>query len=424
MRILLRAALFLILAMEIPAQTKELIVYFPEWKMEDSSYFIKEIETRGAADKITCLEYAFCEPRPDAAGIVHPEFMNPYAAYGQAYSADMSIDGIADDPQQKLKGHFNQIKKLKVRHPQIRTLISVGGWGGSNYISDALLTPESRERFADELVSIYIKGNLPALDTLGIAGGEGAAAGVFDGIDIDWEYPISGGNIGIHNNPKDNDNLSEFYTLLRKKLDEVRPGLLITAAVPAGKKGLVKYNLKQDLKNVDWYNVMTYDYVGGWDKITGHHTPLYSYMGTDGKPKESMDSSVKFILDTLGLPADRIVPGVAFYGRGWYTQDTVNKGLLRPGSNEGIPEEGGYGNYANLMKMRDSGFEYIWDKTAMAPYMFRSSDRMFWTLEDERSAALKAEYVKDHNLRGVVVWEISGDDNKSTMINALYNNLR
>lgn len=412
-------AFLLFMQVNMTAQTKELIAYFPEWGVTHQPYYVKHMETNKAADKITVLLYAFCEPGPDSSGNIVPKFMNPVTAYQQVYNSDMSIDGVPDDSTQPLRGHFNQLKKLKARHPQIKIVISIGGWTGSNYLSDAVLTKESRKKFVDDIIDRYITGNLPVENN---AGGQGAAAGIFDGIDIDWEYPISGGNEGIHHNDKDNDNLSDLYALFREKLDAIKPGLLLTAAVPTIEKLARNYNINEDQKYLNWYNLMTYDFRGGWSAKSGHHTNLFSTAFNDSSEgmRESLDNSVKFFRDSLGLSNDKIVPGAAFYGRGWIVKDSLNNGLYKPGKSAPGIYEAGFNYYTDLLPLLDKGYNLYWDSLAMAPFLFSNQDKIFWTLDNEKSLALKARYVDAYNLRGNMLWEISGDDTNGSLINAIY----
>ncbi|MGE5351884.1 MAG: glycosyl hydrolase family 18 protein [Acidobacteriota bacterium] len=410
--------ILLTLTIAIQAQTKEIIGYFPEWGVEDLRYTVKNVEKTGAAEKLTTIMYAFSYPAPDSLGNIVPMFMDAFRAYLQPYTAEMSIDGVADDSlNQALRGEFNQLKKLKARHPKLKVMISIGGWTSSVYFSDAALTPSSREKFVSAVIDRYILGNLPRANG---AGGPGAAAGVFDGIDLDWEYPISGGNTGIHNNPNDNNNLTELYALFRNKLDEIRPGLFLTSAVPVARHLVKNYNMKKDQQYLDWYDLMTYDLRSSWSKITGHHTNLFStFSPTEPRGmKESLDYAIKYFRDTLGVAGSKLVPGAAFYGRGWITVDTVNCGLYRKGK---VASESGYSYYSVLSQLTRQGFCYNWDNVAMAPILFNHNSRTFWSFDDEKSVALKSRYVDAYNLRGIMFWELSGDDSSGSLLKAIYN---
>ena len=132
-----------------PAQTPEIVGYFAGWTAENNKYNVRNIETSGSADKLTVIDYAFCVPQPGADGRIIPAFADPFYDYQQIFPAEYSIDGVKDDSAQALRGNINQLKKLKARHPGLKILISIGGWGSSTYFSDAALTKESREFFVN-----------------------------------------------------------------------------------------------------------------------------------------------------------------------------------------------------------------------------------------------------------------------------------
>src|ERR1035437_11175510 len=281
------------------AQKKEIVAYYPEWGSAYQHYYVKNVETSGSAKKITVLNYAFIEPGPDSSGNIIAKFMNPYLDYQQVYSADSSVDGTADDSTQLLRGQFNQLKKLKAMHPGLKIVISIGGWTGSTWFSDAALTPQSREKFVNDCIDKFIYGNLSRINNVG---GNGVAAGIFDGFDIDWEFTVTGEVEGIHHNKNAREKLSELITLFRKKLDGLKPGFLLTAAIPARGSDLWKFDLAKDQVNINWYNLMTYDFHGSWDNKADHHTNLFSppadtiFKGI----KESFAGSVHFLIDSAG----------------------------------------------------------------------------------------------------------------------------
>lgn len=397
------------------AQRQEIVGYFPGGGMRNNYYNAKNIETSGSADKLTVIDYAFCEPKPDSLGRIVPTFSSPLYAFQQPCTAQFSIDGVGDDSSQALRGNFNQLRKLKARHPHLKILISIGGWGGSTYFSDAALTKESREFFVDSCISMFIKGNLPVVNG---AGGKAAAAGIFDGIDIDWEFPISGGNTGVHYNAKDNDNLSELFKLFRKKLDEIDPKLLLTAALPAQSSNVKNFNVAEDSKILDWFTLMTYDLYGGWDTTTGHHTNLLT--SSDEPPihpeKLSLDRTVKLFHDKYGVPYNKLLGGAAFYGRGWSQVDSTNNGLYQKGKVGG----GGYGGYRHLVQLENEGYKLYWDKSTLSHWLYNPQEKIFWSFDDPQSIALKARYCNAHHLRGIMFWELSGDDDNGTLVNTIY----
>ncbi len=393
-----------------------IIAYFPEWGIEHRPpYYVKDIVSSGAADRLTDLIYAFSEPAPDFEGGIEPQFMNAYEAYQQIYSAAMSVDGVADDSTQPLRGELNQIRKLKLRYPNLKVLISIGGWTGSAYFSLALETPSSRRRFADAIINRYILGNLPKVGT---AGGERVAAGIFDGVDIDWEFPVSGGNAGNNHNPKDAQHLTEFLALMREKLDSIDRNLLLTEAVPSGETALANYQIEKDQEYLSWFNLMTYDFTGAWNPVTGFHTNLLT--PAEDTSANSLDRAVKYFLDSLKVQPAKIVPGAAFYGRGWRDVGSKDDGLFQHASGAAQGEyESGIQDFSLLMPLLREGYEYHWDPSAMAPWLYSPADRIFWSMDDAKSIALKYHYAVAYHLGGIMSWEISGDDSSGTLIKAM-----
>src|SRR5690606_30630439 len=228
------------------------------------------IETSGSASKLTHINYAFGNVRNNRCevGVTQPSNPNTgaggdaFADYTKAFQAGESVSGAADTWDQPLRGNWNQLKQLKARNPGLKVLISLGGWTWSRGFSDAA-RPENRQAFVASCIDAYIRGNLPVTD---VAGGAGAAAGVFDGIDIDWEYPVACGL--ACGRPEDDANFTALLAEFRRQLDQVRPGLLLTVAVGAGVDKVRVTSPGQYHQYLDYINVMTYDFHGGWDSRT------------------------------------------------------------------------------------------------------------------------------------------------------------
>ncbi|GAA0409922.1 hypothetical protein GCM10009530_72960 [Microbispora corallina] len=211
---------------------------------------VRSLETSGTASRLTHLNYAFANIDPDSltclSGVTapaRPDTEDPdqgdgagdaWADYLRGFSAAESVDGLADPPDAALAGNFNQLRKLKARHPGLKVLISIGGWTYSKYFSDAARTPASRQRFVRSCLDVYIRGDLPVA---GGRGGPGSAAGVFDGIDVDWEWPGSEGHAGNHVSPDDGRDLVALLAEFRAQLDALGEAdgrhYLLTAYVPA-----------------------------------------------------------------------------------------------------------------------------------------------------------------------------------------------
>ncbi len=407
----------------VSPRATQLIAYFPEWEYR-RPYLVKNIATSGSADKLTLINYAFGFPRPDEkTGAITCQTGDPYAAYQQVYSTAMSVDGQADDPRQPLRGHFNQLKKLKALYPQIKVVLSLGGWSDSIWFSDAAASPEAREKFVKSCIDRYILGSLPET---GGAGGNGsprtagAAAGVFDGFDIDWEYPVKGGISGIHNRPEDAANFPLLLAEFRKQYRAIgRPDLLLTMAAP-GPSQAGQYHMAEAHPLLDLVNLMTYDFRGAWSAETGHHTNLCN-SALDPAPPErrlSADRTIRLYRDTFGVPPEKIVLGAAFYGHAWKGVPAQNHGLYQPGQEV----EGGNGNYNILAGL--PGYTRYWDESAKAPWLYSAAEQTFWSYDDAQSLALKAQYAKHYRLGGVMFWEITGDDAQGTLVDTLYRGLQ
>jgi len=400
-------------------QKREIVAYYPSWGALHQNYLVKNLKISGSADKITVLIYAFAVPAPDSAKNIVLKHLNPNVDYQQSYSADMSIDGIPDDSTRPLKGQFNQLKKLKAEYPNLKVLLSIGGWGGSTFYSDAALTAESRNIFVDDCINKFILGNLSKNST---GSRKGIAAGIFDGFDIDWEFPVKGGSEGTHNNANDKENLTKLLALFREKLDEINPELILTAAVAADKPNLDNFDIKNIQKYLDWFNLMTYDFHGNWDKATAHHTNLLSSPNdtTDNGAKLSFNKTVKYFIDSLGVNSKKLVPGAAFYGKCWFNVDSTNNGLYQTGTDSAGALENNPGNFTNLCMLESNGYKYNWDCLAMAPWLYNPGKKIFWTFDDQKSIALKSRYVVAYNLRGIMFWEISEDDSIGTLVHTIY----
>lgn len=418
----------LLTAAGVQAETQN-IVYFPEWGVHLQPYYVRHIQDSGAADQLTVINYAFVVPAPNAAGDVVCQMDDPVAAYQQVYDAGMSVrvantrEADQPAPAQRLFGHFNQFKKLKAEHPHLKVLIAIGGWLGSVWWSDAAATLESRETFVASCIDLFIRGNLPVA---GSAGGDGVAAGIFDGFDIDWEYPITGGASGTHHSANDDVNLTATLAEFRRQLDalpraEGTDPYLLTMATPGSAFRGDNYQINADQAHVDWFNLMTYDYHGGWENKTGHQTNILTSVNDPSSDafKLSIDNAVRLYRDTYGVTVKKLVIGAAFYGRGWSGVSTTDDGLYQSGRTAPGIYEDGYNYYRDLEPLMLSGYTMHWDPLALASWLYSPVERIFWTLDEPQSIALKRRYAQAFGLGGVMAWEVSGDDENGTLVNAM-----
>jgi chitinase len=282
------------------------------------------------------------------------------------------------------------LQALKTRNPQLKIILSVGGWQAEGF-SDAALTDSSRRDFADSAARLLREYSL-------------------DGIDLDWEYPGQG-VAGIKYRPEDKHDFTLLLQTVRATLDsqsaaQKRTGgnrYLLTIAA-ADREYLDYTEMDQAHVYLDWINLMSYDFFNSLTATTGQHAGLYR--SEHALPRDrNADSAVTQYL-VAGVPADKIVLGVAFYGRGFAGVSARNNGVNQP--YEHFEGEHSYQELAEKF-IGKQGFVRFWDARAQAPYLWNEKSQVFITYDDPQSIAVKARYVLAHRLGGIMFWELSQD---------------
>lgn len=383
-----------------PPSGKRIIGYFVQWGVYGRNYHVKNIKTSGSASKLTHINYAFGNVVNNRCAIG-----DSYADYETAYTAAESVDGVADTWDQPLRGSFNQLRKLKTPYPYLKVLISLGGWTWSSGFSDAAL-PQNRVAFVQSCIDLFIK--------------DSRWAGVFDGIDVDWEYPGACGNTCTFR-LEDTQNFTALLAEFRKQLNAVRPGLLLTIAAPAGQDKIDKIEVGKIHQHLDFINLMTYDFHGGWENTTNFQSNLYTPAGdpAQGNQRVSVDQAVRAWRQG-GTPAGKLVVGVPFYGRGWQGVPSANNGLWQRGSGAASGTyEAGIEDYKVL---KTKGYPRYFNNDAQAAWIY--SGGIFWTYDDPAVMNTTTSYINTNSLGGAMLWELSGDTTNGELINALSNGLR
>jgi len=287
--------------------------------------------------------------------------------------------------------NFRNLNKLKQINPNLKVLISIGGWGGSRFFSDAVFTDTAREAFAASAVAIVKKYDL-------------------DGVDIDWEYPndIGAGNIF---RPEDKHNYTLMFQALRRDLDtaEKQTGrkLQLTAAVGGFSRFIKLTEMGEVAKSLDFISLMTYDLADDTMHMVLHHTNLYASKGY--KTLLSGDFAVKDFM-AAGVPANKLVMGVAFYGHTFVPVDSSKTilGARTSPVHTRFPGGGGY-TFIKDSLINRKGYKYFRDNDAKAAYLYNDSLRQFVTFDDEWSVKNKCKYVMINDLGGVMFWEYATD---------------
>jgi chitinase len=298
-----------------------------------------------------------------------------------------------------------RLNTLKERNPTLKILLSVGGWAWSDHFSDAALTEASRETFARSAIDLLTTHTL-------------------DGIDLDWEYPGQPGEDNTYR-PEDKQNFTLLLQTMRAHLDarsaqDGRSGAdayLLTIAVGTNAAYVEHTEMDVAQRSLDFVNLMTYDFAGSWTPTAGHHTNLYP-SAADGAPERAASLEVERFLQA-GVPAHKLVLGVAFYGRGWSGVQAAQNGLYQPYTTS----DGAYPYHVLVSEYIDkNGFQRYWDDAARAPYLWHAGSTRFITYEDEESLRHKAEFVKAGGLGGVMYWEHSHDPGE-VLLTTLYRSL-
>jgi chitinase len=416
------APLILATADAATATPRRVVGYFTQWGIYDRGYFVRALDANGTVARLTHVNYAFGNVRNNRCEVGVLKAVNAdtgeggdaYADYSRTFSAAESVDGVADTFGQPLRGNWTQLRKLKARHPGLKVLISLGGWTWSRGFAQAA-RPENRQAFVASCIDAYIRGNLPAFDS---AGGANAAAGVFDGFDIDWEFPASCGlSCG---GPEDTDNFTGLLAEFRRQLDAIRPGLQLTVAVGAGIDKIRVTRPDLYAPYVDAINLMAYDFHGSWDAKTNFHSALFNSPADPSSGDAALYNSndaVQALLDR-GVPAAKIILGMASYGRGWTQVGALNHGLYQPGVVAPGSEEAGVETYARLKTL---GWPVYADSATHARWIYNGST--FWSFDDPVSIADKMAYVKLQELGGAFLWDFSGDDPQGALLAAIGNGL-
>jgi chitinase len=312
-----------------------------------------------------------------------------YAAIEKAYTAAESVDGRADTWDQPLRGNFNQLRKLKQQYPHIKIVWSFGGWTWSGGFGQAMQNPQA---FAQ---SCYNLVNDPRW------------ADVFDGIDLDWEYPNACGLTCDNSGP-------QVFRTMMQTFKSTFGNQLVTAAITAdasdgGKIDLADY--AGGARYADLIHVMTYDFFGAWaaQGPTAPHSPLRSYPGI---PQAGFNSDAAIQkLKALNIPAHKITLGIGFYGRGWTGVTQSAPGGSATGPAPGTYEQGIEDYKVLAQRCPATG--------TIAGTAYAHCGNQWWSYDTPQTIRAKMAYAKQQGLGGAMFWELSGDTANGSLINAI-----
>jgi chitinase len=285
--------------------------------------------------------------------------------------------------------NLKKLAALKAKNAALKILISVGGWTWSKHFSDAVLTDTSTKNFAQSAIAIVAKYGL-------------------DGVDIDWEYPGMEGDSNVYR-PEDKQGYTRLFKDLRQGFDSLKKitkqHYFVTTAVGASKEFIEHTEMAKVQQYTDFINLMTYDFTDGDDTVAIHHTNLYASATHPANRLRSADICAKEFM-AAGVPAEKLVMGVAFYGHAMEMRSAENHGLNQKAVK--AVRVGGF-SYIHDSLVNKRGYVRYWDSAAHAPYLFNEERKIFITYDDEESVKDKCGYVKQHGLGGVMFWEYFND---------------
>ena len=363
--------------------------YYPEWATYDN-FNVKNLVTSNTARKLTHLTYAFGAVANNQCALT-----DIYADIQQVFTADISVNGRDDSAApMALHGNFQQLAELKRLYPKLKIILSIQTSAAA--FSEAA-QPENRKAFVTSCMNMFIKGNFdPSVKPM---------PGLFDGIDIDWEYPVA----------SDAQNLIALFQEFRRQFAAVRPGLILTMASPAGSWAYDPIPLAAVSKELTFFNLMTYDYNGPWQNTTGPVAPM-AESPLDPIPDDYTIERTLQGYFAAGVPPSKIVLGIPFYGYGWEDVPNVNQGQFQPGT----PVDQGGDAYSYIVTLMPVYKQYRDPKTDVV-WLFNGNE--YWTYDDPETIHVKMDYALKNKLLGAMIWSLDNDTPDGQLMNAVYDGL-
>lgn len=300
----------------------------------------------------------------------------------------LAVDDADDDST------IRHLASLKAKYPHLKVMLSLGGWGGCQTCSEVFSTQQGRSEFAQSVKELLVKYHA-------------------DGLDLDWEYPTIEGYPGHAYSPEDKQHFTSLVQELRKVFGDRYELSFAAGGFTQFLEESVEW--KKVMPLMDRVNLMTYDLVNGYSKITGHHTPLSS----STPQEESVRKAVHF-LDSLEIPMNKIVIGAAFYARVWENVDDKNNGLYQSGT---FKEAINYKDFETYFAASE-GFDEHFDRATEAYYRYNPKQKLFATFDNAESVKSKTRYAMANGLGGIMFWELAGDKYERGLLDAIYDTVK
>jgi len=387
--------------------------YFAQWGIYGRNFHPWDMDL----GRLTHVNYAFMDLTADCdvvSGDSYADFEKVSAeSVGQSWgSSDTIPNGSLGAFRIMRDGLTQTVKDNGLHFPHIKIMLSLGGWTWSKHFSSCTLDPVRRAKFVKSAVDM-----LAQTDT--------------DGLDIDWEYPTGctgtttatgDAQCGVGSNSHDPSDWTNYIALMKELRVEMdsstrnfKRRMELTVAAGMAPKLNTGAPVKEWVNSMDAINFMAYDYMGGWNKYTAHHTSLGKVTGLPpGAPTDyNIADTVQIFLDA-GVPASKMVLGLASYGRSW----EQTSGLHQPagGAGPGTWERGvvsWHDIQAHYISHSGSGSDWtsVWDDEAQAPFLYSDTKKELVVYDDERSIGVKVRWAQQQGFAGFMWWEASDDPN-------------
>ena len=412
---------------------KILAGFFEEWSIYYANYNLANLESNGSAAKLSHLIYAFGDVSASAS---QPSTDSCVIADAWADFEDNNlppVGGIADT--WPLFGNFAEILKLKQLHPQLKTVISLGGASAAEAqaFSTAASTDQGRKALASSCINMFVVGNVGS-----DWNGNITAPGLFDGFNIDWEFPAAA----------DKTNftllLQEFRNQLNALSAQTGKQYILSFDGPAGSQNYSNIDLKSAAEQVNFITIDGYNYAGSWDIATNHASPLFdSRQDPDFGQDLDIEDTVTAYLRS-GVPAEKYVMGVPLYGAGWTGVPNKEHGLYQSSTGpSAVPLANGTGvctdlsgntagcdtlltpglaTYSTLAALTSNGYKNYVDPFRIAAWLYDPTSETFYSYDTPETAFIKTLFIQTRvpgGLGGAFVWAVKDDDAKGSMVKAL-----
>jgi len=382
----------------VPGSNYNNITYYTSWSAlpAERNFYPSDLDV----SQITHINYAFADLCWKKFGSTVRACEDPKVPLQNRYVYDGEM--ILGDPEKDFE-NFQAFESVKAANPHLKLMISVGGWSWSNHFSNMAKTEETRRAFANSAVDFLREYK-------------------FDGLDIDWEYPVEGGEDDNARGPEDTENFTSLMKTVREALDaagsEDGKYYLLTIASGQGDNFVKNADLANAVTYLDFINIMTYDYSGSWETLGHHNAPLFF---DQNHPRAASSAPRNHVLGGLlghlngGVPTHKLIAGVPYYGKGWDDCPPTGQYQTCKGGSALKTWEAGVFDFSDLENnyIDKNGYKRYWNESAKVPYLYNEQNKVFITYNDKDTMKYTASIVKSLDIAGVMSWDISGDRNKT-----------